>query len=89
MSQRDVAPRVLDNTSVDISYEAKQAEARFQKLAEKCETAKMSKKQQKEAKKGRKLEAPPRKRGATPSKPVTEIFVQNVNDDSNKNIFHN
>jgi hypothetical protein len=39
-------PRVIDNTSVDISYEVKQIETRFQKLAEKCQ-GKAGKKQHK------------------------------------------
>jgi hypothetical protein len=75
---KDVVPRVIENVSVDIAYEAKQADARFQKLAEKCGAAKMSKKQQKEAKKDRKLDASPKKRGGPPTKPATEILVQNV-----------
>lgn len=72
---------MLDNTSVDIAYEAKQADARFQKLAEKCGVIKISKKQQKEAKKDRKVDAPPKKRRGTPKKPVTELIVQNIQNE--------
>lgn len=51
---------MIENISVDIAYEAKQADARFQKLAEKCGVAKISKKQQKDAKKDRKLDVTPK-----------------------------
>jgi hypothetical protein len=70
---------VFSNLPVDISYEARQIESGFQKIAEKCNLARAGKRQQKETKKGRKCDEDysiQRNTKASRSKPTTVLLPQ-------------